>query len=286
MDKLGFVDKNGSIDIYIGSRLLLTYHYDNANLKSYFHPVHLPDGQTPVTLESPHDHPWHHGLFFTWKYINGINYWEDNLPEDQRGRMTTVGTISARSDGRVCEIGQQLSWHEMNGAEVIDENRKISIERLENENGYLIRFSLRFKAKTKKLLLDRTNPDEFDWGGYAGLSYRPVRSMSVPRILNSENAAEVAAAHGRRARWCDYSGKLDGGADKKGGITLLDHPDNERHPSPFYVFDRGELQFLQAAFLFDSPYVMRPGQILHLRYGAYVHEGYPERDQIERVYER
>ncbi|GAF86299.1 unnamed protein product, partial [marine sediment metagenome] len=43
--------------------------------KPHFHPVALPDGRI-VTWDRPPDHVWHHGLWFSWKYINGLNYWE------------------------------------------------------------------------------------------------------------------------------------------------------------------------------------------------------------------
>ncbi|MHC4742714.1 MAG: ThuA domain-containing protein, partial [Planctomycetota bacterium] len=45
--------------------------------KPYFHPLALADG-TVLTWDSPPDHPWHHGLWFSWKHINGLNYWEED----------------------------------------------------------------------------------------------------------------------------------------------------------------------------------------------------------------
>ena len=43
--------------------------------KPHFHPVALPDGRV-LTWDRPPDHVWHHGLWFSWKFINGLNYWE------------------------------------------------------------------------------------------------------------------------------------------------------------------------------------------------------------------
>ncbi len=44
-------------------------------IRTFFHPVYSPDG-TLLTAEAPKDHPWHLGLWFCWKYINGLNYWK------------------------------------------------------------------------------------------------------------------------------------------------------------------------------------------------------------------
>ena len=41
----------------------------------YFHPLRTTDGRL-MTWDRPPDHLWHHGLWFSWKFINKINYWE------------------------------------------------------------------------------------------------------------------------------------------------------------------------------------------------------------------
>ena len=43
--------------------------------KSRESPVALP-GAPPLTWMAPPDHPWHYGMWFSWKYLNGKIYWE------------------------------------------------------------------------------------------------------------------------------------------------------------------------------------------------------------------
>jgi hypothetical protein len=43
--------------------------------KPYFDPLCVVGGQS-LTLPKPADHIWHLGHWFSWKYINGVNYWE------------------------------------------------------------------------------------------------------------------------------------------------------------------------------------------------------------------
>ena len=89
---LGYVHQGEQFDIHWGKKLLLTYHFSNHEPKSYFHPVNLFNGST-LTINSPYDHTWHHGLFFTWKYINGKNFWEENLPDGEMLRDVTYVVV-------------------------------------------------------------------------------------------------------------------------------------------------------------------------------------------------
>ena len=56
------------------SDIIWQYNFNNRFGKPYFHPVRVKN--STLTCVSPPDHPWHLGLWFSWKYINGVNYWE------------------------------------------------------------------------------------------------------------------------------------------------------------------------------------------------------------------
>ncbi|MCA9182848.1 MAG: PmoA family protein, partial [Planctomycetales bacterium] len=43
--------------------------------KVYFDPLGTVAGKS-LTWNAPDDHAWHHGLWFSWKTINDVNYWE------------------------------------------------------------------------------------------------------------------------------------------------------------------------------------------------------------------
>ena len=55
--------------------LLATFVYAGHIHYPYWEPVCTPDGAT-ISISSPNDHNWHRGLWMTWKYINGVNFWE------------------------------------------------------------------------------------------------------------------------------------------------------------------------------------------------------------------
>ena len=64
--------------------------------KPFFHPLSTPAGHC-LSIFEPHDHPWHRGLWFTIKLINGENF----SPEQElvRDLIAIVTVFSARLGG-------------------------------------------------------------------------------------------------------------------------------------------------------------------------------------------
>lgn len=286
-------DPGKAIDIYKGAEHLLTYHYGADKPKSYFHPVRLPGGHV-LTLDSPYDHYWHHGLYFTWKLINGFNFWEENEPAAGSGRMRTIGCMAAEAGEQGIHLQQKLVWEcGEDHALLMEEERSIRISDWDSADksapagGYWIAMDMTFRNVMAEVLrFDRTSPETYSWGGYAGMSFRPVRSMAAAAVANSEGGSTVEQAHGMKAKWCDFAGPLDGGKDISGGICMYDHPGNPRFSAPFYVWNTPELQFLQSAFLFEEAFDLPPGETLRLRYGMLVHTGRLTAEELASGFEQ
>ena len=66
-----------ALALLTGTNVIWQIVADPAQGKPYFHPLATPGG-TLLTDLRPTDHPWHRGLWFSWKFINGLNYWEEN----------------------------------------------------------------------------------------------------------------------------------------------------------------------------------------------------------------
>src|SRR6185436_20165510 len=58
-----------------------------ARKRPYVHPLTTPAGHV-LTRNAPDDHPWHHGLWFTIKFVNEENFWEEY---DSYGVLRHVG---------------------------------------------------------------------------------------------------------------------------------------------------------------------------------------------------
>jgi hypothetical protein len=86
------------------------------------------------------------------------------------------------------------------------------------------------------------------------------------------------------ATWCDMSGKLDGGLGQTGGAAIFDHPDNPRHPTPWYGAT-GPGHYFNAAFLFHEPMNVAKDETLTFRYRVLIHDHIWEKERLQAAYE-
>ncbi len=234
--------------------------------KPYFHPLRLPDG-TETTALRPADHPWHLGLWWSWKFINGVNYWEcdpktgksEGTTEVTRKQITTHPDNSAR-----VEFG--LSYHPPQQAPLMTEKRVLLIAAPDAQGNYWIDWQSTFTAGDKEVKLDRTPPSGHaggaGWGGYAGLSLRFAAAAKQWTFAGSSGAKGAAALRGKPAAWIDFAGPV-------GGVAIFDSAKNLRHPSPWYP--NQHLPYFSPALLFHEPYILPAGKSLKLQYRVLVH---------------
>jgi hypothetical protein len=245
--------------------------------KPYFHPVCTPAGHC-LTLFEPHDHVWHRGLWYTIKFINGENFWEEHEPFGVQ-RTALPPAVEHTADGRIV-LGSQLAWVRPGGAAaVFHERRRISYPPLDAES-YALDFETALTAQAD-LALDRT--PFTTWGGYGGLILRGTRNWQATRLLFPDGSTSDRPT-GIPATWCDMSGKLDGGLEQTGGAAIFDHPDNPRHPTPWYGAT-GPGHYFNAAFLFHEPMSVAKGETLAFRYRVLVHDHIWDVARLQAAYE-
>ncbi len=82
-------ERESSVALMQGEQVVWKFSHDPEAPKSYFHPVALPDGPV-LTWNQPPDHRWHHGLWFSWKFLNGVNFWEPNRSTGKPDGQTRI----------------------------------------------------------------------------------------------------------------------------------------------------------------------------------------------------
>lgn len=232
-----------------------TYNADHRR-RPNVHPVATPAGVV-LTRDAPPDHPWHHGLWFTIKFVNGDNFWEEMPPHG----------VLRHVDPRT------VHWIGPDRESVVMVDRRTLTEVAVGEDAYAIDWSITAEPQVD-VVLDRT--PFTTWGGYGGLSVRGRGDWTDTRLL-LDDGSESERVLGAPSAWCDLSGTVDGGA---AGLLLLHGPENPRHPVPWYgstraptYGDEGWSNFLNAAFLWDAPLAVRAGETLPLRFRVVVHDG-------------
>jgi hypothetical protein len=281
---------DSSLALLSHDKVVWQLNFDKKQGKPYLHPVSLVDG-TELTWLRPADHPWHRALWFSWKFIDGVNYWEED-PETglSPGRTEVVDIKFWCHDDwladievmlRSVDIEMMLSYHRPGQESVLTEKRLIAVSAPDKNGRYHIDWHSTFTAGEKDVLLDRTPiPGEqggMGWGGYAGLSIRMAKAARGFQFVDSRGRKDKQI-HGKKARWVDFSGELPNG--KEAGITIFDHPENLRHPSPWYV-DKG-MPYFSPAVLFNKPYKIEAKESLTLWYRILIHPGRLDTKTLER----
>lgn len=245
--------------------------------KPFFHPVHTPAGFC-ITLFEPHDHFWHRGLWFTIKFINGENFWEEGEPFGTQ-RLPVAPSVTPISDG-VIQIAHDSVWERPDGAGIVFNERRIITHRQLEGDAYALDWSISLTAQAD-LVLERT--PFTTWGGYGGLTLRGNRNWQQTRLLFSDGSTSDRPI-GHPALWADLAGTFDGGNKVTGGIAMFDHPENLRHPQPWYGAT-GAGHYFNAAFLFHEPLSVAKGQTLNLKYRVLIHDGMWDHDRLQVAYE-
>ncbi|MBN2562115.1 MAG: PmoA family protein [Phycisphaerae bacterium] len=273
-----------SVVLLNDGRVVWQLNYGKQASKPCFHPVCLTDG-TELTWLRPPDHVWHLGFWFAWKFIDGLNYWEEDKKTHLSEGRTEVTSVRVETrPEHSAHIEMALSYHPPDKSKVLTEKRVLDVTAPDPGGHYRIDWDSTFTAGEKDVVLNRTPPpDEKDgksWGGYAGLSFRVAKDFRDWRVVDSEGRQGMDC-HRKRARWLDWSGKVAGG--KSAGVAMLDHPGNLRHPSPWFLVmtPKAPFGYFSPALLFEEPYTLPAGKTLRLRYRTLIHPGQGEASQIE-----
>ena len=190
-----------ALSLVQGKVTLLSYRFGPDTPKPYMHPLRTPGGIS-LTSFQPSDHVWHRGLWFAWKFIDGINYWEEEMASDgalvSQGRTLPHGaeTVTFAGDGSAT-LRHPLAYVAPDGRKVLQENRTIVI-RPPDGRDMVIDFVHDFRAGDAPATLSAT-PDaaETPWGGYSGLGLRAARSLTDCRVVNPLSFCGSALRSGR-----------------------------------------------------------------------------------------
>ncbi|MDP6408750.1 MAG: PmoA family protein [Planctomycetota bacterium] len=268
-------DGAGSVALRADGQDLWRFHHGASQPHAYFHPLALP-GMDALTVEAPSDHVHHHGFWFSWKYINGVNYWENAAGSDRpAGRTTWERVRTELRPDHSARIRMRLSYASPEGERVLSEVREIELSSPAADGSYAMEWTGHFTALAEEVVLDRTplpgEPDGRVFGGYAGLSLRLTQledraavTPEGPVVYNEEQRFR-----GRAAAF-DYHGKL-GGADA--GIAVVASRTNLNAPSPWYAIRSGNMSFFSPAVICYGPHELRRGDGFTLRYRIVVHPG-------------
>ena len=285
----------GEIDVKIDGKLFTRYTYEGVP-KPALYPIRWIDG-TGMTRRYPmedalpgesNDHVHHRSLFWGHRHVKGgkdggvHDFWGEN---SNSGKQVAV-KVSLDKNG---VIHAQNKWVSKAGETIATDSRVIGFSA--DKNGRIIDYAITIHASHGDIVL----MDDKD----AGMGFRVPDTMCVSPhgtakvkaegyMLNSEGVTG-SACWGKRAKWVDYSGRVEG---KLLGVAMFDHPNNPRHPTSWHARTYG----LCSANIFGKRhferlpnknagnYTLKKGQSLTFKHRLYWHAGKGESKKIEAQY--
>ncbi len=256
--------------IEVGSSAV--YRFGPALPKPCVHPLATPRGHVLTGFEMS-DHVWHRGLWFTIKFINQTNFWEEHPPFGvQVSRAQPKCEFVAPDAIRVAHL---LDWKSEATGIVFREARTMTFRSGDDGIG-MIDWTTELLAM-QDVLLDRT--PYTTWGGYGGLAFRASRELHDAKFL-LPGGETMELLTGQKHDWIAMQGKMDGGLEQQVSIAMFDHPHNPRSPGAWYGRTIRGFNFMNAAFLFHEPLAINKEQVLRFRYRLLYRDGLWSESQL------
>ena len=254
----------------LGSPIATYVHTDPVIHRPYLAHVrmgrfHITRNHPPLEGKDPTDHAtMHPGIWLAFGDINGIDFWRN------KGRVVHQGLVERPwSSAGFGQFTVRNAYHGPDRGEAIcTEVCRITFLGSRPRGTWVLWKSTFHAGKTPVVFGDQEE---------MGLGVRvatPMTEKNGGTILDAQGREGAQKVWGNAAKWCDYSGTVDG---KPVGVTLLCAPGNFR-PSWFHARDYGLLvanPFGREAMRKGKPstVVIQPGKSLTLRYGILLHAG-------------
>ncbi|MCF6332873.1 MAG: PmoA family protein [Draconibacterium sp.] len=211
--------------------------YERCN---YIHPLWGVDG-TVLTEDFPADHLHHRGVFWAWHqiWIGNKQIGDPWKIEDFEQDITDVEFIAQKNGQGILKT--QVEWKsekwKKQGEKVpyLKENTSITIHP-KTANYRKLDFEIRLLAMEENLKIGGSD----DVKGYSGFSIRMVLPEDV---LFTGPAGEIEPLNTavKSAGYVNISGSLLDG-NKKGGVVLVDDPQNPDYPQNWILRKKGSMQ--------------------------------------------
>jgi hypothetical protein len=276
------------VRIEIDGKLFTEYRHAGAS-NVYYWPLFGPDG-VKMTRSWPmeempgeeHDHPHHRSMWFAHGLVNGVDFWAEPAsygskpPKHPLGRIVHDRIAKAESGAQSGELVSSQKWIANDAPLLTSRHRLVVYQRPATEK--LFDWEITLSAADKDVVFGDTKEGTVAIRIAESMRLKgPKATPGAGKISNSEGDQD-GAAWGKRARWVDMSGPIDG---EIFGIAFMDHPKNPRHPTRWHARDYGLFAanpFCEAEMDKNQPtgagdFTLKAGQSVTFKYRVLLHEG-------------
>ena len=242
-------------------KTLWQFTFATNKAKPFIHPLCVNGGES-LTACQPSDHRWHYGLWFSWKYINGVNYWEEDKKTGKAEGATKWDPpqITTQENGSA-KITMNLRYISTNDHPMMTEQRDIVFSAPAKDGSVTIDWTGKFTAGDESLVLDRTpmpgEPHGAVNGGYGGFAFRAAQTPARCDFVTIE--APVTDWQSDRSRpnskaaACNVT--KDGRTD---GAAIFSAVSNTGGDSPWYMVNSTSMHWFSPSLLAPAPKKVQP----------------------------
>lgn len=275
------------IAVNVDGKPFTTFHYGEEANKPFLAPLRTASGKI-VTRGFPmqmiqgesRDHLHHRGLWFSYDDVNGVKFWE-NDPSYTKGKVGKIVVKSAQwKDGEKSGVlTAVMEWREPDGKVLLTENREMTF--YPDPQLRIIDFHITLTAATDVTIGDTKE------GAFAIRLAENFTERKGGTMTDSEGRNKMANVWGKRAKWVDYTGEVDG---ERIGVAIFDHPSNPGAPTYWHARDYGLFAlnpFGQNAFDPQAPerkQQLAAGKKMEFRWRVVIHPGDTASGKVDDLY--
>ncbi|KUM40206.1 PmoA family protein [Arthrobacter sp. EpRS71] len=286
---LSYTDDGSSLTFTLGNQGIATYTYQPTDEqyespRPFFHPLTTLEGDE-VTISKPWDHVWHKGLSWALPNVGEHNFWGgatytrqtgySNL--NNNGAMNHRAFTSIEDSGAGITVAETLLWTAQpagpgqDGAPLINEQRRFSLQLLPAGNAYAILFETTMdNVSGNQIDIGSPTTEGRDNAGYGGLFWRGPRSFTGGEF-RSENGTGADEFMGTRSPWIAFTGQHDVTC-RKSSILFVEDQANPGASNQWFARS-SMFACLGSAPFFSEVVPLKEGAPLTYRYAVVISDG-------------
>ncbi len=265
-----------SLIIAWNDRLVLGYHFPEDGNRPFCHPLNLP-GAPSLTMNEPGDHVHHQGLWVAWKKVNDVNFWEQPAKDADPtgfGKIVHQRIVSLNTTTDSASLTTENAWIDWRGTTHLNETRRITVHQ-PSADTMRISVGLTLHPNEQEVVLDLRRGDPGGMGRYySGMAIRFDNIITPGKLLDADGRTEPMDIFGKQSKWCSFTSQHPSDNETY-GVTIIDHPDNPRHPTTWWVRNRENYCLIHPSPVYNEPFHLSSDESLTLRYSVVLYRGQP-----------
>lgn len=264
-----------TVRVSIAGKSFMEYVYDPVFPKPHLGPI-TDDGGNPFTRCDPmhKEHPHQRSLIIAIGDVNGIDCWNE---QENCGYIRNEAIYNVVSTSAYAAFSARNRWTDHDGNPAMTENTRFTVYN-QSDACRVIDLCITFTAGYGDVVFGPTKE-----AGPLGIRLRDELREDIGKgtLCNSRGGVGESECWSKDAEWCDYHGPVSEVGEM--GVTVYDHPSNERYPTAWHIRSYG--LFAPNNFHFKGGYTLKSGESMIYKYRVMFRRSEMTTEEIAGRYE-